>query len=268
MLALPLYDDNPISRPPLVTFGLIAACVVVFLWQAGLAPRAAESADYAYGLVPAVLFGYAHLPPRLMAIPPWATLFTSMFLHGGWLHLIDNMVYLWLFGRGVESALGSLRFLLFYPLCGVAAALVQAGMAPHEAVPMIGASGAIAGTLGAYLMLYPRGNVVVLVWILFFVRLITVPAVILLGFWFLMQLLSATSTTAGDPGVAFWAHIGGFLFGMALVFVFRRPGHRVLQPRRNSAFALAPVRDARRAFGRGSVPSAGRPRMPPAARWW
>lgn len=259
MLALPLHDDAPVGRLPIVTYGLIAACALVFLWQLGLGPRAADALAFSLGMVPAVLFGYAELPARLHLVPPWATLLTSMFLHGGWLHLLGNMLYLWLFGKGVESALGGLRFLVFYLLCGVVAGLTQALIDPATAVPMIGASGAIAGTLGAYLMLYPRGNVVVLIWIFVFVRLVTVPAVIVLGLWFALQLLSALSARPGEPGVAFWAHVGGFLVGVLLVTVFRRRGVRMLQPARTASFSVARPGAARR-FGRGSVPSAGRPR--------
>ncbi len=237
MVVLPLYDDNPRTTLPVVTYGLIIACTLVFLWQQSLGPRAGTDIAFAYGMVPASLFGTHTLAPALQLVPPWATLLTSMFLHGGWLHLLGNMLYLWLFGRGVESALGAPRYLVFYLLCGVAAALAQALTDPAAEVPMIGASGAIAGTLGAYLVLYPRGNIVVFVWLFIFVRLIAVPAVIVLGFWFLMQLLSALSAEPGEPGVAFWAHIGGFLFGMALVTVFRRRGVGMLQPPRSAAFS-------------------------------
>jgi membrane associated rhomboid family serine protease len=239
MLFLPLYDDTPRLRPPLVTASLITACVVVFLWQVSLGPRGESDIAFAYGMVPAVLFGEAELPPQLQLLPPWATLVTSMFLHGGWLHLIGNMVYLWIFGKGVESALGSLRYLVFYLLCGVAAALTQGLTDPTAEVPMIGASGAIAGTLGAYLLLYPRGNVVIFFWLFIFVRFITVPAVLLLGLWFLLQLTNALSTEAGEPGVAFWAHIGGFISGALLVLVFRRRDVGVLQPPRSRAFTAA-----------------------------
>ncbi len=264
MLALPLYDDNPTTRLPAITGGLIAACSVVFLWQLGLDDSASEDASFSYGMVPAVLFGYAELPTHLWAVPPAATLITSMFLHGGWAHLLGNMLYLWIFGKGVETALGPLRFLLFYLLCGVAAALTQALTDPAAEVPMIGASGAIAGTLGAYLMLHPRGNVVVLLWIVVFVRLVTLPAVILLGIWFALQLLSALSMDPGEPGVAFWAHVGGFLVGMALVLVFRQRGVALMQPRRTAPFAAAPPRSASRRLGAGSVPPAGG-RGPPDA---
>ncbi|HWI27509.1 MAG TPA: rhomboid family intramembrane serine protease [Stellaceae bacterium] len=237
MLILPLYDDNPRTTTPVVTYGLIAACTVVFLWQQSLSPRAGDAAAYAYGMVPSVLFGTASLPSELRLLPPWATLFTSMFLHGGWLHLIGNMLYLWLFGRGVESAMGALRYLVFYLLSGVLAGLAQGIADPGSAVPMIGASGAIAGTLGAYLVLHPRGNVMVFVWIFIFVRLIAVPAVIVLGLWFLMQLMNALAARPGEPGVAFWAHVGGFVLGMLLVPLFRRRGVAMLQPRRSAAFA-------------------------------
>ena len=242
---LPIYDDHPRGGLPIVTYGLIAVCVLVFLWEQSLGPRGANAAAVAYGMVPAVLFGEAELPPQLQLVPVWATLFTSMFLHGGWLHLIGNMIYLWTFGAGVETALGAPRYLVFYLLCGVAAALTQAFIDPAAEVPMIGASGAIAGTLGAYLILYPRGNVVVFVWILIFIRFITVPAVLLLGFWFLGQLLSALGTAADEPGVAFWAHVGGFVVGMLLVAFFRRRGVVLLQPRRSTPFASARRRPQR-----------------------
>jgi membrane associated rhomboid family serine protease len=242
MIFLPLYDDNPRTSVPVVTSALIAACVVVFLWQQSLGPRGEAAADLAYGMVPAVLFGAAELPRRLQHVPPILTLVTSMFLHGGWLHLIGNMLYLWIFGKGVERALGGPRYLVFYLLCGIAAALTQGLTNPLAEVPMIGASGAIAGTLGAYLVLYPRGNIVVFVWILIFVRLVAVPAVILLGLWFLGQLLSALSTDASEPGVAVWAHVGGFIVGVLLVPMFRRYGVAMLQPRRSTAFSTTSVR--------------------------
>jgi membrane associated rhomboid family serine protease len=262
MLALPLYDDSPKTRPPVVTVALIATCAVVFYWQAGLGAKAATAASFRYGMVPAVLFGYAELPARLHAVPAAATLITSMFLHGGILHLLGNMLYLWIFGKGVESALGPTRFLVLYLLCGTVAALTQALTDPTADVPMIGASGAIAGILGAYLILQPRSNVVVLLWIIVFIRLVTLPAVILLGIWFALQLLSALSMQPGEAGVAFWAHVGGFLAGMALVLILRPPGVSVLQPRRTASFAVARARSGGRRFGAGSVPRAGRRNSP------
>jgi membrane associated rhomboid family serine protease len=242
MLILPLYDDSPVPRPPVATFALIAGCTAVFLWQQGLPSRAAVEAIYRFGMIPAVIFGQVELPAHLKVLPAPMTLITSMFLHGAWAHLLGNMLFLWLFGRGVESALGAARLLLFYLTCGIAAGLTQAFTNPGEEVPMIGASGAIAGVLGAYLVLHPRGNVTVLVWFFIFIRLIAVPAVILLGLWFLLQLLSAVATDPNEPGVAFWAHVGGFLAGMALVLLFRRRGVRLWHPSRSSAFSVSRTR--------------------------
>jgi len=255
MLAIPLYDDNPTARPPVITGALIATCGVVFAWQLGLSADAADDAAYSFGMVPAVLFGSANLPAALRAVPSPATLVTSMFLHGGWAHLLGNMLYLWIFGKGVESALGPVRFLAFYLICGIAAGLTQSAVNPSAEVPMIGASGAIAGILGAYLVLHPRANVTVFVWIFVFIRLIALPATILLGIWFALQLLSALAMEPGEPGVAFWAHVGGFLVGVALVLAFRPHGVSVFQPARTAPFAVVPPRAARQ---RGSVPPSGR----------
>ncbi len=258
MLAIPLYDDTPRTSVPVITYGLIAACVIVFLWQAGLTGHAATNFTYSYGMVPAVLFGKEVLPRQLQHWPAWTTLVTSMFLHGGWLHIAGNMLYLWIFGRGVETALGAPRYLALYLLSGVVAALTQALVDPSSEVPMIGASGAIAGVLGAYLLLYPRSNVVVFIWIIIIVRLISVPAPILLGLWFLLQLVSAAGTEASEPGVAFWAHVGGFCAGMLLVMVLRRRQTAMWQPSRTRSFQMARPRDARSGFGRGSVPAVRR----------
>ena len=236
MAFLPIYDDTPRRHLAVVTYALILACIAVFLWQVSLGPRGEHNADLAYGMVPAVLFGEAKLPPGLQLIPPWATLFTSMFLHGGIAHVLGNMIYLWIFGRGVEEALGPARYLTLYLVAGVVAALTQAMTDPSAEVPMIGASGAIAGVLGAYFVLYPRGNVAVFVWFLIFIRVIMVPALLMLGLWFLYQLLSALSAEPGEPGVAFWAHVGGFVCGMLLAPFLRRRGVALLQPRRSTYF--------------------------------
>jgi membrane associated rhomboid family serine protease len=249
MFTLPLYDDNPTRRTPFVTWALIAACVVVFLWQRGLSEREEVVVLYAYGVVPAVLFGISDLPPGIAVLPAWVGLLTSQFLHGGWMHLLGNMLYLWIFGNNIEESMGHARFLLFYLLCGLIAGLTQSVLSPLSQVPMIGASGAIAGVLGAYLVLHPRANVRVLLVIIIFIRLINVPALIVLGLWFLMQFLHGSS--GGEGGVATWAHIGGFVAGMVLVLVFRRRGIDVLQPAHSEAFAIRPP------TRRGSVPEAG-----------
>src|SRR5215471_5446390 len=202
IFALPLYDDNPTAREAVVTYLLIGLCVGAFLWQLGQYERAVL---YSYGMIPAELFGLWHPPRAYQGIPPWSKLLTSMFLHGGWFHLIGNMLFLWIFGNNIEDALGHLRYLLLYLSSGVAAALVQGLSDPGSHVPMIGASGAIAGVLGAYAVLYPRANVHVFVWIVIFFRIVNVPAWTLLGLWFGMQLLSGLERARGTPGVAFWA---------------------------------------------------------------
>lgn len=222
---IPLKDDNP-SRHyrPYVSNTLIGLCLLVFLWQFSLEPRAAQIAVYAFGAIPAVLSGQARLPAEMAMVPPLLTVITSMFLHGGWLHLIGNMLYLWIFGDNVEDSMGHVRFLLFYLICGAVAVGAQALPAPESTIPMIGASGAISGMLGAYLLLHPKANVLVFIPLGFFSRLIRVPAMLVLGFWFVLQLVSELGAPEGG-GVAFRAHIGGFLAGMALIPLFK--GRRV-----------------------------------------
>ncbi|HEY3919278.1 MAG TPA: rhomboid family intramembrane serine protease [Stellaceae bacterium] len=256
-LALPFRDDTPPRQIPALTYGLVAACAAVFLWQISLGRDGVDETSLSLGMIPAVLFGTARLPPHLRLVAPWMTIFTSMFLHSGWLHLIGNMVYLWVFGKGVENALGSARFLVFYFVCGAAAAATQALTDPTSTLPMVGASGAIAGVLGAYLVLYPFGHVFVFFWIIIIFRIVAVPAIILLGLWFLIQLLSAQDAGAG-AGVAFWAHVGGFVAGMILVPFMRQRGVGMLQASRTQSFNISNPRDARWR-GSGSVPSAGRP---------
>lgn len=216
---IPLKDDNPTRTTPFVDYALIAACVLVFLWQVSLGERI-EAAIYAYGLIPDQLLGDARLPPELRVVPAWMTVFTSMFLHGGWMHLIGNMLYLWIFADNVEDRLGHGRFVVFYLLCGIAAALAQALPDPQSQIPMIGASGAISGVLGAYLLLYPRARVLVLIPLGPLSQLVRLPALLVLGLWFGLQLLSEMFAPPG-AGVAFRAHIGGFVAGLLLLPVFR-----------------------------------------------
>jgi len=238
MFTLPLFDDTPSGRPAFITWLLIAACAVVFLWQRSLSPDDETAVVFGLGLVPAVLTGEADLVPDLQLVPGVAALLTSMFLHGGWLHLIGNMLYLWIFGDNVEDAMGHGRFVVFYLACGVVAALAQVWADPGSRTPMIGASGAIAGVLGAYLLLNPRANVGVLLVIVFYVRIILVPAVFVLGLWFLMQLVDGAHTPADEGGVAYAAHVGGFLAGMALIPWFKRPGVPLFAGRRSQAFTM------------------------------
>ncbi|MCP5433273.1 MAG: rhomboid family intramembrane serine protease [Alphaproteobacteria bacterium] len=238
----PISDNNPRGILPVVTWSLMGANVLVSLWQWTLSPEASRAASYALGMVPAVLFGSASLPPEIAVVPPWATVFTSMFLHGGILHLAGNMLFLWIFGDNVEEAMGHARYLVFYLLSGIAAALGQGLLDPASQVPMIGASGAISGVLGAYVLLYPHATVKTVIIFGIFIQVVHVPAFVVLGIWFGGQLLMGLLNTGAEGGVAFWAHIGGFLAGLALVPVFRRPGIALLQPARHAYWQRDPAR--------------------------
>ncbi len=216
----PLRDDNPTERRPYVTVGLIAVCIAAFLWQ--IDQPQPEAVVWQLGLIPAQLLGSGGFIPG--AAPPVMTVLTSMFLHGDWLHLGGNMLFLWIFGNNVEDASGHVKFLLFYLLCGVGAALAQVATAPLSDVPMIGASGAVSGVLGSYLLLFPRARVSTLVFLGIFVTIIRLRAWVLLGLWFGGQAVQAALTPPGEPGVAFVAHVGGFVAGMLLIGVFKRRG--------------------------------------------
>ncbi|MBV9523142.1 MAG: rhomboid family intramembrane serine protease [Alphaproteobacteria bacterium] len=242
-------------RPALLIWTIIIACALVFLWQIGLPPRAQRDAIYQLGVIPAVLFGEIELPRRLQTVPGWASILTSMFLHGGWLHIIGNMLYLWIFGSSVEDAMSRPRFLVFYLLCGTAAALGQSLGAPHSTVPMIGASGAIAGVLGAHLLLHPRANVRVLVVFFVIIRFVNLPAVLVLGLWFVLQLTSGASVPTDAGGVAFMAHVSGFIAGMLLIPFFKDREVPFFGGPYSASFAVA--RSALPRGTAGSVPSAG-----------
>lgn len=229
---IPISDDNPTSSPPILTVALIVACIAVFLWQVSLDAESAVRAIYAYGMVPAVLFGTAGLPDDVSVLPPAATVLTSMFLHGGFMHLLGNMLYLWVFGNNVEDAMGTLRFAVFYLLCGAAAALAQAMAAPAAEIPMIGASGAVSGVLGAYILLYPHARIRIAVPIGFYLHLTYMPAMVALGLWMGFQVLSSLITPADQGGTAWFAHIGGFIAGMVLIPVFKRRDVRFFSPPR------------------------------------
>jgi len=229
----PLRDDNPTRIVPLITWTLIAVNVMVFFYQASLGPRAGEIFIYKYGTIPAVVVGTKSLPASLSAIPPAASIFTSMFLHGSWMHLIGNMWFLWIFGNNIEEAMGAFRFLIFYLLCGFFASLTHILSNASSTIPSIGASGAISGVLGAYAVIYPRARVWTLIFLFFFVRLIYLPAAIVLLYWFILQVLYSSVTgpqTSG--GIAYGAHIGGFIAGVLLVGLFKKKKVRFFNPPR------------------------------------
>ncbi len=210
---IPLRDVIPSRTTPVVTVTLITLNALVFLFEIMLPDAERQVFVREYGVVPAAF--------------TWASVLSSMFLHGGWLHVIGNMWYLWIFGDNVEDRLGHGRYLVFYLLCGAAAGLAHAVINPDSYVPTIGASGAIAGVMGAYFVLYPRSRVLTLIPLFVFIEIIEIPAIYFLGFWFLMQLFSGVGsvarTTGTEGGIAFWAHVAGFVAGLAGVFAFRQP---------------------------------------------
>jgi membrane associated rhomboid family serine protease len=231
----PIRDDNPHFLTPYATYGLIAANLLAWVLLQGLGSEPAFSASVCrLGLIPGQLLQTLPAGTNFPIGPgaacvlgdsaAWHTVLTSMFLHGGWLHLTGNMWFLWLFGNNVEDSMGHLRFVAFYLLCGFAAAAAQTAADTDSAIPMIGASGAIGGVMGAYVLLYPRVHVHLLVVLGFYITTIAVPAVLMLGYWFLLQLVSGWGAV-GDQGggVAFWAHVGGFIAGTILIFLFRNP---------------------------------------------
>jgi len=212
----PLYDTVRSRTFPLINLTLIVANLLAFLYELQMDPAMLKEFIFTWGLI----------PTRFLSDPAttWTTLFSSMFMHGGWFHIINNMWVLLIFGDNVEAGMGKMRYLLFYLLSGVAAGLLQIYVLPASAVPMIGASGALAGVLGAYLILFPRSRIASLVPILFIFTIVEIPAILFLLFWFVSQLYSGLFAIqgGGGSGIAWWAHIGGFAFGVLMVFFFRR----------------------------------------------
>ncbi len=226
---IPLRDRNPTRRTPLVTWGLIAACFAAFAVELSVTATGGDSALEGFflrwGAVPADITSALDRGDYLGQA--MIGMFTSMFLHGGWLHLLGNMLFLWIFGNNVEDRLGSILFLLFYLVGGIVAALTQVVIDPRSTIPLVGASGAIAAALGAYLVLFPGARILSLVFLGFFYQLIEVPALIVLGFWFVLQLVSgfaAFDAETAQGGVAFFAHIGGFVFGLVVGVLLRIVG--------------------------------------------
>jgi membrane associated rhomboid family serine protease len=226
----PLKDENPTTTAPIVTGTLIAINVLVFLYQLSLEPKSSQLFVFQYGSIPAVITGEQPLPAGMASIPPMLSIFTSMFLHGGWMHLIGNMWFLWIFGNNIEEAMGRARYLIFYLICGFLASWSHILSDLSSVIPAIGASGAIGGVLGAYLMLYPRARVWTLIFLGVFVRLMYIPAGVILGYWFVIQLFSGSMTQGRGGGVAFWAHVGGFLAGVLLVGLFKRRDVKFFNP--------------------------------------
>jgi len=213
---IPLKDDNPTSNRPIVTYFLIGLCVLIFLIQLSSQSYKTGQLFYSYGLIPSVLMGQNQLPMDLYVVPAYLTIFTSMFMHGGFMHLIGNMLYMWIFADNIEDNLGASKFLIFYLLAGIGAAMTQVLIDTQSQIPMVGASGAIGGVLGAYLINHPNARVLVLIPFGFFSQLIKIRALYVLGFWFILQFISS------GGGVAYAAHIGGFVSGMILILFFNK----------------------------------------------
>ena len=217
---IPLKDDNPISSKPIVTYFIIGLCVLVFLMQLGSQSYRTGQLFYSYGLIPSVLMGHDQLPMDVYIVPAYITIFSSMFMHGGFMHIIGNMLYMWIFADNIEDDLGSKKFIIFYLLSGIGAAMTQVLIDTHSQVPMVGASGAIGGVLGAYLINHPKAKVLVLIPFGFFSQLIKIRALYVLGFWFILQFISQ------GGGVAYAAHIGGFVSGIILILFFNKKRKR------------------------------------------
>ena len=226
---IPLKDENPTSRFPYVTVFLIALNILIFLYQF-FSPQGLQHYVLKMGAIPYEITHFTTVPvfsgeyqePIIRLLPPFALL-ASMFVHGGWLHLLGNMLYLWIFGNNIEDFLGPFRFIIFYLLSGLGASLTHIAFHPNSQVPMIGASGAIAGVLGAYLILYPRARVLTFVFLFFIIRILPIPAFFILGIWFIAQVLNVGL----GGGVAWFAHIGGFLIGIGLIKIYTRKIRKV-----------------------------------------
>lgn len=231
-MLIPLRDERRLRRTPYVTIGIIAFNVAIFLYQISMSPAQLNSFFGRYALFPgaitAELFGGAQIAPSDMLRPAFLTVFTSMFLHGGLLHIAGNMLYFWVFGNNIEDTFGSIKFIAFYLLSGIGAAAAHIASAPNAMIPTIGASGAIAGVLASYLVMYPRVRIVTVVPVFFFITFIRVPALIFIGLWFVLQALQGTASlgASSGAGVAWFAHIGGFAVGLILTLVFMPKGRR------------------------------------------
>jgi len=229
----PIRDDNPHFLTPYVTYAIIALNILAWALLQGLGSEPALGRSVCtLGLIPGDLLNTVPIGTRFQISQnlwcviaddsSWYTVITSMFMHGGWMHLLGNMWFMWIFGNNVEDSMGHVRFIVFYLLCGIAAALFQIMSNTESAVPMVGASGAIGGVMGAYVLLYPRVHVHMFIFLGFYVTTIAVPAIFMLGYWFLLQLIGGVgSIGAHGGGTAFWAHIGGFVVGAALVLLFK-----------------------------------------------
>ena len=231
---IPIRDENPTVHTPVATYILIVMNFVVWFFVQGFGQTDELTKSFClYALIPGDFLNTVtsgtqfQVGTWICSVQPgveFESLLSSMFMHGGWLHILGNMLFLWVFGDNVEDIMGTGRFFIFYILCGLAAAFAQIVTDPTSLVPMVGASGAIGGVMGAYALMFPRARIHLLIILIVYITTISVPAILMLGYWFALQLLSGVSSYGSSGGgVAFWAHIGGFVAGMVLVFLFRQP---------------------------------------------
>ena len=268
MFFIPLFDDNPTRKTPFISWLIIGLCICLFFWQIGQSERQSYLTLIEYGVIPKRLL----IDGGLYRLDGLFTILSSMFLHGGWMHLIFNMLYMWVFADNIEDAMGPMRFIIFYILCGAGAALSQSVIDPYSTIPMIGASGGLAGLLGAYIMIHSRATVRVLFIILIFIRIISLPAWLVLGVWIASQFVAVPAALDGGGGVAYFAHIGGFITGMVCVPFFIRKDVKLFgagdSPKGWSATPIgldelkSEARDRYRKSGKSSVPSFRRKRGP------
>lgn len=215
---IPIKDDNPTKTYPYVTAALIASNIIIFIYELSLGPYF-EPFLNRYGAIPLFILNM-DAPPEYAE--PYITIFTSMFLHGGFFHVAGNMLYLWIFGNNIEDSMGHFRFILFYLISGIVAVYTFSIVNPHSTIPMVGASGAVSGVLGAYLILFPRAKVLTLIPFGFYMQIVKVPAVFVLGFWIVVQLINGMVSRGTGGGVAWFAHVGGFGAGIILIHLFKK----------------------------------------------
>ncbi len=245
MIILPLSDKNPLNKiqKAYITLLILLLCIGVFIYQISLSDHEAVVFLYAFGGIPSVIFGVTELPSEITLIPNWATLISSMFLHGGVMHLVGNMLFLWVLGDNIEDELGHGYFASFFLICGVVSALSHSIADITSETPMIGASGAVSGIIGAYLVLHPKAPIKTLFW--WFV--LEIPAWLLLGLWILIQLFNILSPDEGSStGIAWWAHVGGFATGLVLIFMFRKKDLTLFDQNKDFPYSQKPTITMRR----------------------
>jgi membrane associated rhomboid family serine protease len=216
---IPLKDENPTRRKPILTALIIIINAAVFFYSMMKGVREFQAFTFQFGLIPREITHFSEFTPSHPA-PLFLTPFTSMFMHGGFMHLAGNMLFLWIFGNNIEDYVGHLKFILFYIASGLAAAALFIAFSPNSEIPMVGASGAIAGIMGAYFVLYPRARILTLIFLFYFVRLVKVPASLVLGFWIIYQIAMSALSSGSGGGVAWLAHVGGFIFGWIIFRIF------------------------------------------------